>query len=638
MKSDSLLQRRSPSANHDPVLVESPARSAGKRPRTADIGGSGRRPIQRKADAKNASAQPTGSDTGRSMPEAVQSKMEGAFNADFSNVKVHEGEKAPSVGALAYTQGSDIHFAPGQYQPNSQSGQELLGHELAHVVQQSQGRVSATGQAKGVALNDDSALEREADVQGAMAARGQRVDGTAGPTTQANADSSVAQPKLVPGAGGRGVIQRAIGFEFEFGEWITCHDDEEKTELAKGELIKKGDGFKAEGEDGAKNSAIEVVTKPYATKDEAKDSVGKGQKLLQDMAAEGKEHKASKHGGQDNVLITPNGAAGKMQASPAVPLDQLAALYSQGVGGSYKGYVDAVQRELNSKSIKKKYLNGKAPSPELEGLIILTVDYLSAGASSKMLSYPKSAFKIMARTSFDKMFSLLPEHGFFGQAKNRDLWVELVMTIANKLVPSIGKKQDGFKTSLFGKIKRDSKGMAIPNIKDRKPSESMKDPMMGMNLIGMDELPEDDEGSIYQLNITREEWLKSMPDEDLLSKANDMRFEGMGAYGDSTDLEQVAKLGEDVGEKVASKVMGEDTVEDVSASAHKPREAPIFEMRGLSDMFGITQDIDLTNWVTKVEQVFGVLEKAMGEASFAPQGKPDIPKDVDNPKIWDKKA
>jgi len=52
-----------------------------------------------------------------------------------------------SLGAQAYTQGTDIHFAPGQYQPSSQGGQELLGHELAHVVQQADGRVKATTQA-----------------------------------------------------------------------------------------------------------------------------------------------------------------------------------------------------------------------------------------------------------------------------------------------------------------------------------------------------------------------------------------------------------------------------------------------------------------------------------------------------------
>lgn len=95
------------------------------------------------------------------------------MTADFSTVQIHEGSQAAELGARAYTQGTDIHFAPGQYQPESQSGQELLGHELAHVVQQGQGRVQATGQAKGVEINDDAKLEHEADMASARAARGE---------------------------------------------------------------------------------------------------------------------------------------------------------------------------------------------------------------------------------------------------------------------------------------------------------------------------------------------------------------------------------------------------------------------------------------------------------------------------------
>jgi hypothetical protein len=104
------------------------------------------------------------------MPENVQSKMESAFNADFSDVRVHEGSQASDVGALAYAQGSDIHFAPGQYDPGSKSGQQLLGHELTHVVQQRQGVVKPTTEVNGIAVNDDPGLEKEADQMGNKAA------------------------------------------------------------------------------------------------------------------------------------------------------------------------------------------------------------------------------------------------------------------------------------------------------------------------------------------------------------------------------------------------------------------------------------------------------------------------------------
>jgi Domain of unknown function (DUF4157) len=108
---------------------------------------------------------------GSKMPEDVQAKMESAFQADFSDVNIHVGSQASDVGALAYAQGNDIHFAQGKFDPNSQSGQELLGHELAHVVQQRQGRVQPTTEVSGLPVNDDVSLEREADQLGRMAAQ-----------------------------------------------------------------------------------------------------------------------------------------------------------------------------------------------------------------------------------------------------------------------------------------------------------------------------------------------------------------------------------------------------------------------------------------------------------------------------------
>ena len=79
------------------------------------------------------------------IPDEVKTRMETVLQADFSHVRVHPSSaKAPEVGALAYTQGSDIHFAPGQFSPQSSSGKSLLGHELTHVVQQQEGRVTPT--------------------------------------------------------------------------------------------------------------------------------------------------------------------------------------------------------------------------------------------------------------------------------------------------------------------------------------------------------------------------------------------------------------------------------------------------------------------------------------------------------------
>ena len=115
--------------------------------------------------------------TKTSIPKDVQSKMEGSFGTDFSGVNIHQNsEQATNIGALAHTQGDDVCFAPAQYNPNSQKGQELLGHELTHVVQQRQGRGKPTKQGKGMSVNDSPSLEQEADVMGRRAAEGKFVE------------------------------------------------------------------------------------------------------------------------------------------------------------------------------------------------------------------------------------------------------------------------------------------------------------------------------------------------------------------------------------------------------------------------------------------------------------------------------
>ena len=111
------------------------------------------------------------------MPDDVRGKMENSFGTDFSNVNIlQNSDKAANIGALAYTQGNDVHFAPGQYNPGSTKGQELLGHELTHIVQQREGRVRPTKQGKGLAVNDNPELEKEADVMGERAAQGKMAD------------------------------------------------------------------------------------------------------------------------------------------------------------------------------------------------------------------------------------------------------------------------------------------------------------------------------------------------------------------------------------------------------------------------------------------------------------------------------
>ncbi|WP_088240297.1 DUF4157 domain-containing protein [Calothrix rhizosoleniae] len=78
--------------------------------------------------------------SGQGLADNVREPMEQAFGADFSGVKVHTSGQADvlnrSLNARAFTTGQDIFFKQGEYQPGSKQGQELLAHELTHVVQQ----------------------------------------------------------------------------------------------------------------------------------------------------------------------------------------------------------------------------------------------------------------------------------------------------------------------------------------------------------------------------------------------------------------------------------------------------------------------------------------------------------------------
>ncbi len=98
------------------------------------------------------------------LPGELRSGVEALSGVDMSDVRVHYNSDQPaSVGAHAYAQGSDIHIARDQKQH--------LPHEAWHVAQQKQGRVRPTRQLKGVEINDDATLEKEADVMGAKAAQ-----------------------------------------------------------------------------------------------------------------------------------------------------------------------------------------------------------------------------------------------------------------------------------------------------------------------------------------------------------------------------------------------------------------------------------------------------------------------------------
>jgi len=77
---------------------------------------------------------------GEPLDMGLQAQMGDAMNADFSKVRVHDNGQSDmlsrSIGARAFTTGEDVFFKEGEYQPDNGTGQELIAHELTHVMQQ----------------------------------------------------------------------------------------------------------------------------------------------------------------------------------------------------------------------------------------------------------------------------------------------------------------------------------------------------------------------------------------------------------------------------------------------------------------------------------------------------------------------
>jgi Domain of unknown function (DUF4157)/The BURPS668_1122 family of deaminases len=108
--------------------------------------------------------------TGHSLDSRVQSQMSAAFGHDFSGVRVHTDSRATTLSsdlnARAFTIGTDVAFASGEYQPGTLVGDALIAHELAHVMQQ---REASTDSLQEKGDDNVGAWEEDADVSAVSA-------------------------------------------------------------------------------------------------------------------------------------------------------------------------------------------------------------------------------------------------------------------------------------------------------------------------------------------------------------------------------------------------------------------------------------------------------------------------------------
>jgi hypothetical protein len=530
---------------------------------------------------------------GAPLPEATRTKMEQSFGTGFGEVRVHEGSQAPSVGALAYTRGEQLHFAPGRYDPSSEAGQRLIGHELAHVVQQRSGRVAAP-QAKGAPINADGGLEAEADAAGARAAAG--------------------QPAGLAGGGGSSgdVIQRAVGFEFEAfkwrSEWEEGGKEEEKKHeqddpqenkkegLHKGFPIIPRDRFTVEAEDAPYGYCVEFVVEPLDTVDDVRRVVGEANKLAKAMAGKGK-HAASAYGGNEKVkLTTTTETEFGFQASPGVALGGIPELARQLDEKKLTVGAPSLTPSVSSVDIALKRMV-KEPGPELHGFLTLVVDYLARGMQGRdtPTTFPKSLLTIMARTTFTKMMSMVTDdkEGVLQDGR----WRVVVMDALNQIAE---------KGSLTGSFPEQKENQRVFPMK----FTALPDRTDGQN--------REEKGQPLHVTTTRDQWMNTMPQRDLLSRGEDARFEGMGGYGDSTDelVEEMSEKGKQHGislleQKGGSNEEGQDRgggQEKPVAPKQEgglPKEVPLFELRRT----GRNLEVD-DNWVDRAERTFLAIEAA----------------------------
>jgi hypothetical protein len=143
---------------------------------------------------------------GRPLQPGVRTEMEGRLGHDFGSVRIHDDARAAAsaerLNARAYTVGEHVVFGGGEFAPSTPTGERLLAHELAHVVQQS-ARPSAAGPVRLGRPGD--AAERAADEAASTAGR----PGAAG---------LAVRDRLLASAPSGPVLQRAVktwGGEFD---------------------------------------------------------------------------------------------------------------------------------------------------------------------------------------------------------------------------------------------------------------------------------------------------------------------------------------------------------------------------------------------------------------------------------------
>jgi len=156
------------------------------------------------------------------LPPSILRRLESRLHADLSSVLIRVSHCPTASGALAYTRGETIVFAPGQYDPYSHAGFGRLVHEMTHVLQQRAGRTPSADEF-GQGLFVDPTLEEEAQENAKWACRAPRPSLRAPGWSSRPASPGHAAAR--PRAAGGDVAQPILGYHIadsvrDFGGYV----------------------------------------------------------------------------------------------------------------------------------------------------------------------------------------------------------------------------------------------------------------------------------------------------------------------------------------------------------------------------------------------------------------------------------
>jgi hypothetical protein len=380
--------------------------------------------VQAKSE-RSAGAGAVGGARRAGLPEPLRAGVEALSGVAMDDVRVEYNSPEPAkVNALATTQGKNIRLGPGQ--------QRHLPHEAWHAAQQKQGRVQPTTQMRGIAVNNDSALEREADVMGARAARMQttvqaRADGSgwsrtdgAGDGPAGPADGLRAPRQLRAGHPEAAVIQRAVGFEFETEHWTLSRRSmlAPSLSLIKNWKLATGNGWYMQPD----GDSVEFATKPFAEGDfdglkatmldlfnytgQLVANVGAGATAVSDYP--GYTYLGSL------LDVVPGDAA--MNAAPqftaGLSLESLRTMMSElgTVGTDAEAQLNNQPAYGNFMALAAAGAQVPGVSEAYRGIVALMGTYTAASAQLRFATFYKDIAPLMSRTNIGKAFQLTPEY------------------------------------------------------------------------------------------------------------------------------------------------------------------------------------------------------------------------------------